>query len=255
MELSNDVHNNANHVHWIVTFIISAVMLVSSGCAGMEAEKSRSPGGNTKANYADRKIKEQSAPSGTRFPQMGAEGNYQTKQNTKYTKQPHSQIQPQAVTNPRPLFINQSVSDAVGHLDGVSVAYVLQHKDAAYVALTLDGTGLGTIGSGGKHEQSRIGAPNTAGHMEREANRWPPRFITSDSPVRTVKQSDKLSDELLHTIDKTVRNQTSGVKHVRISANMDLFNGLTPYVMHAYPGDSLQFAEADIMKLIHRTMH
>ncbi|EPY10826.1 MULTISPECIES: hypothetical protein [Paenibacillus] len=252
MELSNDVHNNANHVHWIVTFIIAAVMLVSSGCAGMEAEKSRSPGGNTKANYADRKVKEQSAPSGTPLPQMGTESNHRTKQNT---MQSHSTSQPQALSNPRPLFINQSVSDAVGHLDGVSVAYVLQHKDTAYVALTLDGTGLGTIGSGGKHEQSRIGAPNTAGHMEREANRWPPRFITSDSPVRTVKQSDKLSDELLHTIDKTVRSQTSGVKHVRISANMDLFNGLTPYVMHAYPGDSLQFAEADIMKLIHRTMH
>jgi hypothetical protein len=252
MELSNDVHNNANHVHWIVTFIIAAVMLVSSGCAGMEAEKSRSPGGNTKANYADRKVKEQSAPSGTPLPQMGTESNHRTKQNT---KQSLSTSQPQALSNPRPLFINQSVSDAVGHLDGVSVAYVLQHKDTAYVALTLDGTGLGTIGSGGKHEQSRIGAPNTAGHMEREANRWPPRFVTSDSPVRTVKQSDKLSDELLHTIDKTVRSQTSGVKHVRISANMDLFNGLTPYVMHAYPGDSLQFAEADIMKLIHRTMH
>lgn len=246
--MSNDVHNNTRYVHRIVTIGITAALFLTSACAGMEAEKSKSPDGNTKANYADRRVKEQSTPSPNPMPQMYSEGQHHQQHTGGYSsKQITKSEQPS-------LFINQSISDAVGHLDGVSVAYVLQHKDTAYVALTLDGAGLGTIGSGGKHEQSRIGAPDTADHMEREANRWPPRFITSDSPVRTVKQSNKLSDELLHTIDKTVRSKATGIKHVRISANMELFNGLTPYVMHAYPGDSLQFAEGDIMKLIRRTM-
>ncbi|WP_430111373.1 hypothetical protein [Paenibacillus sp. B1-33] len=248
MELSNDVHNNKHCVHRIVTISIIAALFLTSACAGMEAEKSKSPSGNTKANYADRKIREQSTPSPNPLPQMHSEGQSQQQQSGNYSSK-----QITKADHPS-LFINQSVSDTVGHLDGVSVAYVLQRKDTAYVALTLDGAGLGTIGSGGKHEQSQIGAPDTARYMEHEANRWPPRFITSDSPVRTVKESNKLSDELLHTIDKTVRSKATGIKHVRISANMELFNGLTPYVMHAYPGDSLQFAEGDIMKLIHRTM-
>ena len=254
--LSNRVHNSDNskrRVHAFVT--IAAIMICSSllftGCAGARTELSKSPDGNTKGNYADRKVKpSQTAKSMQSSSQSDKKENRYRAQSG---QQPH-RLDGSNGHNLSTMFINRPVSNAVGNIDGVAVAYVLQLHDNAYVSLTLDGAGLGTSGRGDKdtREQQGIGRIETSWQMEQEAKGNPPRFVTPTSPMRTLKRSDDLADEFIHTIDVLIRERAPEVKHVYISANMDLFNALTPYIMKAYPDESLQWAQDDIMYHIRR---
>ncbi|MBN3524703.1 hypothetical protein [Paenibacillus apiarius] len=253
---SNFVHKLIGPNRRVRAFVTFAIIMICSGlflgaCAGSRAELSKSPDGNTKGNYADRKIKSSQTAQSTQ-PSSQSNGNAR-----RYRAQSRQQQNNMIGSNGHSLstmFINRPVSNAVGNIDGVAVAYVLQLHDNAYVSLTLDGAGLGTSGRGGKNrrEQQGMGRIETSWQMDEEAKSNPPRFVTPSSPMRTLKRSDDLADELLHTIDVLIRERAPEVKHVYISANMDLFNALTPYIMKAYPDESLQWAQDDIMYHIRR---
>ncbi|WP_157277573.1 YhcN/YlaJ family sporulation lipoprotein [Paenibacillus taiwanensis] len=152
--------------------------------------------------------------------------------------------------------VAKAASHHVSQVSGVALAYVIDLNHNAYVALTLDATGLGTKGVGGHsaREQRDTNVSDPSKLSEQRVDQPVPQIVNPSSQTSSEAHSEHLSHEFKQTVATAVREQLPAVRHVYISANADFFNHISALSMKVYPQESLESYTDSLKQIINRYM-
>lgn len=135
------------------------------------------------------------------------------------------------------------LSREVSRLDGINAAIVMLTDKNAYVGITIDWTGAGTINDGGDHrkDQNMGGMGDGVYDNDTGSPYWNnSQLATPYNSYYTVNDHHDLSTELKQTVAARVRGLAPRVQEVHISANMDFVNDMNEYAKEAWAGRPLQ---------------
>lgn len=134
------------------------------------------------------------------------------------------------------------LSDKVASINGVAASFVMLTDKNAYVALSLDGTALGTKNSGGRdaREQDNTGSTRGVYNINNGSPYWNnERVVGPYNSSFTVNDHNQLSKELKQTVAGQIRRLAPHVQEVHISANQQFVNETLQYAKEAWAGRPL----------------
>lgn len=134
------------------------------------------------------------------------------------------------------------LSTEVSNINGVAACFVMLTDKNAYVALSLDGTALGTKNSGGRdsREQDNTGTTRGVYNINNGSPYWNNEQVVGPyNSSFTVNDHNQLSEELKQTVAVQIRKLAPHVQEVHISANQEFINEILQYAKEAWAGHSL----------------
>ncbi|WP_195574497.1 YhcN/YlaJ family sporulation lipoprotein [Paenibacillus sp. 1001270B_150601_E10] len=243
-------------VHTFVT--INAVILLCSGCSSYSSNQSQQYSSTPLKTYGDQKTGDPRLVGPPAYREPIASQSAQPSQRSTYRTSSisGSDLPSQHKATSRLVRLNREAGSSLAKLDGVGLAYVIQMDDNAYVALALNGGGLGMKATGGDSTREQLGVgykyPGTA-----KVSRTPfaaPNVVDKNSSLRSVSSSKDLSHEFRQTVAVTLREMLPNINDVYISANADFFNQVSAYATKIYPATSLTGYRNEIHQLIRESM-
>ncbi|MDK8182862.1 hypothetical protein [Paenibacillus sp. UMB4589-SE434] len=236
-------------VHNIVIFSFVTCMTLLSGCHSYNENGGKSTK-DLASNYADRTTRDYRISNHPSYNDLHGNmmGETPLKDN-KYKASAHTSSEP-------PARVAKAASNHVSQVSGVALAYVIDLNHNAYVALTLDATGLGTKGVGGHsaREQRDTNVSDPSKLAEQRLDQPVPQIVNPSSQTTSEAHSEHLSHEFKQTVATAVREKLPAVKQVYISANADFFNHISALAMKVYPQESLEPYVVSLKQIISRYM-
>lgn len=149
------------------------------------------------------------------------------------------QLQGTIQHNNKELNFNQHLSNGIANLPGINSAYVMKTDRNAYVAITLDQSGIGTRSSRKETNNggTNIGIYNSDEPQSDLVN--PNDVATGKNGAETVQNHDQLSHALKQKIAQTIRTSDTGIQDVFISAHRKFVNTMNNYAQESWKGHPL----------------
>lgn len=244
------------NVHRIVTFIAIAAILCP-GCSSYSSKQGQQYSSAPIKSYGDQRTDDPRLVGPRAYQDPGVLDKDAYPYAPRTTALSESDFPTRSKANSRLVRLDREAAAELAKLDGVGLAYVIVMDGNAYVALALNGGGLGMKASGGTQtrEQQGVGYRYPAGAAK--VTRTPfaaPNVIDKNSSLRSVNSSKELSHEFKQTVAITVREKLPQLHDVYISANADFFNQISAYAMKVYPATSLTGYRNQIHRLVRNTM-
>jgi YhcN/YlaJ family sporulation lipoprotein len=141
--------------------------------------------------------------------------------------------------NNKELNFNQHLSNGIANLPGINSAYVMKTDRNAYVAITLDQSGIGTRSSRKETNNSgtNIGIYNSDEPQSDLVN--PNDVATGHNGAETVQNHDQLSHALKQKIAQTIRTSDLSIQDVFISGHRKFVNSMNNYAQESWKGHPL----------------